>query len=233
MRQRLMWHSTLVFQAIHASWDSKVKTTGSTTPLITRPSTNRRQNWLQSGEPLQVYLSFPSLKDPEAPKHTAEVIAFADYDSFAPWREQSWHHRDPQYQQLKQRIQTGLLQMLDRHYPGFADLVDYCEVSTPLTNEHFTAHPKGGIYGLPAVAERFAPQNQGWTQVKTPIPGLYMVGSDVYVSGIAGALMGALFTTSQLPDGIPIYQGFMAATKAKSQTKRNQVLVASAESRTG
>ena len=55
---------------------------------------------------------------------------------------------------LKQRSQDKLLGMIERQYPGFSDLVEYCEVSTPLTNEHFTAHPKGGMYGLPIHALR-------------------------------------------------------------------------------
>ncbi len=176
----------------------------------------QKGQWLQEGEPLQAYLSFPSLKDPEAKKHTAEIIAAADYESFASWRDQHWLHRDDQYQALKQHIQEQLLAIAECHYPGFTELVDYCEVSTPLTNEHFTAHPQGSMYGLPVAPERFMSQNRSWTRVKTPIPGLYMTGSDVYTMGIMGAMMGALLTTSQLPDGISIPQGFTAAVKAKS-----------------
>ncbi|MEO0533316.1 MAG: NAD(P)/FAD-dependent oxidoreductase [Cyanobacteria bacterium P01_A01_bin.123] len=186
---------------------------------------HQKRNWIQDGEPLQVYLSFPSLKDPDAKKHTAEIIAFADYDSFAPWRDQPWLHRDHQYKALKQRIQSVLLAMVEREYPGFSDLVDYCEVSTPLTNENFTAHPKGSIYGLPMISARFAPENRAWTQVKTPMPGLYMTGSDVYMPGIAGAIMGALLTTSQLPNGVSIPQGFTAAARAKSQVTPEHTLL--------
>jgi hypothetical protein len=39
---------------------------------------------------------------------------------------------------LKQRVAEGLLEFVDRRYPGFKALVEYCEVSTPLTVEHFT-----------------------------------------------------------------------------------------------
>ena len=107
--------------------------------------------------------------------------------------------------------------MVERQYPGFSALVEYCEVSTPLTNEHFTAHPKGGMYGLPMRAERFAAENRGWTRIKTPVPGLYMTGSDVFMLGIVGAMMGAMLTLGQLPDGISIPQGFTAAAKAKAR----------------
>ena len=179
-----------------------------------------KSDWIKAGEPPQVYLSFPSLKDPKAQKHTAEISADADYDSFAQWRDQPWLHRDQQYRDLKQRLQTVLLDVVDHHYPGFLELVDYCEVSTPLTNEHFTAHPQGAMYGLPKEQARFAPQNRAWTQVKTPLPGLYMTGSDVFSTGVVGSMIGALFTTSHLPDGVSIPQGFTAAAKAKTQIKR-------------
>ncbi|MEB3358398.1 MAG: NAD(P)/FAD-dependent oxidoreductase [Synechococcales bacterium] len=170
----------------------------------------QKGQWLATGTPLQIYLSFPSLKDPNARRHTAEVLVAADYASFAPWRDQPWRHRDEQYQSLKLQIRDTLLGLIEQHYPGFTALVEYCEVSTPITNEHFTAHPQGGMYGLPLVPERFERQHQVWSQVKTPVPGLYLTGSDVYMLGILGSMMGGLLTTSQLPDGVSFPQAFTA-----------------------
>jgi hypothetical protein len=37
----------------------------------------RRAQWISEGEPDEVYMSFPSLKDLEAKGHTTELIAFA------------------------------------------------------------------------------------------------------------------------------------------------------------
>ncbi|ASC71948.1 NAD(P)-FAD-dependent oxidoreductase [Halomicronema hongdechloris C2206] len=194
---------------------------------IDHQAVDRRQHhWVQGEEPLQVYLSFPSLKDPKASRHTAEVIASADYASFAPWRDQPWLQRDEHYTALKAHIRDTLLALIERHYPGFTALVDYCEVSTPLTNEHFTAHPQGAMYGLPMVVDRFAPQHRAWSRVKTPIPGLYMTGSDVYVLGIMGSVMGALFTTSQLPDSISLPQAFTAAAQAKAKAASSRLQTA-------
>ena len=184
----------------------------------------QKSRWAWGGRPLQVCMSFPSLKNPNAKKHTAELIATAEYHSFAAWRDQAWLHRDKDYSDLKQRIQDVLLEMVEAHYPGFSELVDYCEVSTPLTNEHFTAHPQGGIYGLPMYAERFAAKNRGWTKIKTPVPGLYMTGSDVYVMGIVGAMMGAVLTTSQLPDGVSLPQVFATAAKAQGSKEKENIL---------
>ncbi|MEM1256673.1 MAG: NAD(P)/FAD-dependent oxidoreductase [Cyanobacteria bacterium P01_H01_bin.21] len=172
----------------------------------------QKGSWIYTGKPLHLCLSFPSLKNSKAKKHTAELIASADYASFVAW---SNRPRDKDYNALKQHIQKVLLDMVEHHYPGFSDLVDYCEVSTPLTNEHFTAHPKGGMYGLPMYAERFEAKNRGWTKIKTPIPGLYLTGSDVCMMGIVGSMMGAVLTMGQLPDGVSMPQIFAKAAKAQ------------------
>jgi all-trans-retinol 13,14-reductase len=164
-------------------------------------------------------LSFPSLKDPQAKAHTAEIIAWVDYEVFSQWKTQPWLHRDEDYQQLKERISRTLIQQVDRHYSGFANLVAYNELSTPVTNEHFTGHFKGGIYGLPAIPERFAPENAAWTKTKTPVPGLYLTGADLYMGGIVPAMLAGLTTLSCLTDGISLPQAFVAASK---KWKNNQ-----------
>lgn len=173
----------------------------------------QRQQWVKEGQPPQCYVSFPSLKDPQATAHTAEIIAWADYEAFAHWRNQPWLHRDEDYQQLKHRISQALIQQVDRHYPGFAQQVTYAELSTPLTNEHFTGHMKGGIYGLPSVPEKFAPQHAVWMKAETPLPGLYLTGADLYMGGIVAAMMAGLTTLSCFPDGISLPQAFAKAAR--------------------
>ena len=39
------------------------------------------------------YLSFPSLKDPRATRHTAEIIAGLPAEEFAAWRDTRWQRR--------------------------------------------------------------------------------------------------------------------------------------------
>jgi all-trans-retinol 13,14-reductase len=172
---------------------------------------NRRDETLEKGKPTFTYLSFPSLKDPQAKAHTAEIIAWADYDTFARWREQPWLKRDEEYKALKQRLSQELIDLVDRHYPGFAEIVEYRELSTPLTNEHFTGHNKGGIYGLAIAPERFEKENAAWTEPKTPVPGLYLTGADLMMGGIVPAMMAGVFTVATLPDGISLLRTFMAS----------------------
>jgi len=162
-------------------------------------------------EPGMAYLSFPSLKDPRAQAHTAEIITMASYATFARWANQPWLRRDTDYRSLKQSISGALLDFVEQRFPGFKERVEYCELSTPLSNESMTGHVKGSIYGLPVAPERFLPENAGWTSPRSPLPGLFLTGADVSSAGIMGAIIGGLITLSVIPGGVGIGQAFRAA----------------------
>lgn len=144
------------------------------------------RNALVDGKARHCYLSFPSLKNPQASAHTAEIIALIDPEPFLQWSAQPVKKRDQEYMQLKTRIADSLLGFVDEKIPGFRDLVEYVEVSTPLTTEHYTGHPGGTIYGIPGIPERY---RMPWVGFRTPIPNLLMVGADTTVHGISGAMM--------------------------------------------
>jgi phytoene dehydrogenase-like protein len=144
---------------------------------------------LLKGEPLSCFLSFPSMKDPEAKAHTAECIAFVDYEPFKSWAEMPWKKRGHDYDELKRKISEGLIQLVETRIPGFASNIAYQELSTPLTVEHFTHHPRGQIYGLAHNAKRFSKE---YHSARTPIQNLFLVGADVTGCGIVGAMMGGV-----------------------------------------
>jgi len=154
-----------------------------------------RRNMLLAGQASGCYLSFPSLKDPAAQAHTAEIIAHLDYAAVAPWQSAPWRRRGPEYAALKQTIADTLLAFVEAHYPGFRALVDFVEVSTPLTDEHFTGHAGGAIYGVPARPERY---RQAWLRAQTPVKGLYLSGTDAGALGVMGAMMGGAAAASQV-----------------------------------
>lgn len=81
------------------------------------------------------FLSFPSLKNPEAKGHTAELISFADHKEFADWSAYAWKKRGENYNAAKNRIADGLIAFVEKRFPGFNDLIDYQELSTPLTTK--------------------------------------------------------------------------------------------------
>ena len=110
-------------------------------------------------------------------------------------RDEPWRRRGEDYESAKNRMTKALLDLIERHHPGFGDLVEYSELGTPLTFEYFTAAPSGTIYGYPATPEKYS---KAWLGPRTPIRNLYLTGSDVALLGIMGALMGGVVTASCL-----------------------------------
>lgn len=155
------------------------------------------------------YLSFPSLKNPLAQGHTAEIIAHIDYDSFSRWQNQPWRRRGSDYQELKSQLTQSLIQFVEQHYPGFQELIDYTELSTPLTVEHFDNSDRGAVYGIPCIPKRL---DQDWVAAKTPIQNLYLTGADTLSPGIMGAMMGGVKTAGLLQGPLGFFK-IMATAK--------------------
>ncbi|MCE9596979.1 MAG: NAD(P)/FAD-dependent oxidoreductase [Spirochaetia bacterium] len=167
-----------------------------------------RSSWVENSNPTGAYLSFPSLKNPESKSHTAEIIAFADYATFEPWKDGNWKKRGAEYADLKERIAQLLIGYIDQHLPGFKDNIEFHELSTPITNEHFTGHPRGSIYGLACVPDRFRGSKAAFSRANTPIPGLFLTGADVSSPGVAGAMMGGFATLAHLIERFSILSLF-------------------------
>jgi all-trans-retinol 13,14-reductase len=156
---------------------------------IDHDSTPAQAQEILEGRPRHIYVSFPSAKSGEDRFHTAEIITFLDAAAFASWKEKPHGNRGSDYSALKEKISDGLVDLAETAIPGLKALISYRELSTPLTVEHFTSHLLGRFYGLPAVPRRYAENVLG---PGTPIPGLYLAGSDAGSLGIVGSLMGGV-----------------------------------------
>jgi phytoene dehydrogenase-like protein len=137
-----------------------------------------------------IFVSFPSLKDPAHPDpahHTGEVLATCAWEPFAAWADSSPGHRPEEYEATKAWIGERLLGQFRRHFPRLAPLIDFHEVSTPLSQAAFVGADRGAMYGAEMSAERmtglaFRP--------RTPVPGLLLAGQDAVSLGVPGAFMG-------------------------------------------
>jgi all-trans-retinol 13,14-reductase len=141
-----------------------------------------------------VYVSFPSAKDPSfAARHpgraTIEIVAPAPYSIFARWEGSTWGKRGDDYEALKQSYGERLLEHLYDKVPQVRDRIDYWEVSTPLSMQHFCGYGRGELYGLDHDPQRF---QQDWLRPRTRIKGLWLTGQDVMSCGVAGAMMGGM-----------------------------------------
>ncbi|SCC95375.1 All-trans-retinol 13,14-reductase [Thiomonas sp. X19] len=166
-----------------------------------------------AGDPRHIYLSFPSAKSGDGRFHTAEIIALLRPDAFDAWRSTIKGIRGRDYAELKECITQGLLRLADSAVPGFSALVQYCELSTPLTVEHYTSHPAGRFYGLPGTPARY---QSAPLAVRAPIAGLYLSGSDVGSLGIVGAMMGGVAAASKVLGSAGFLHIMASVSRAKA-----------------
>lgn len=139
-----------------------------------------------------LFCSFPSIKDPlhdPGPdlRHTGEAITFVPWEAFSEWRDTRWKKRGAGYDAFKERLTRAMLDQYRSLYPQLAPLVEHAELSTPVSTNHFTAAPRGSIYGLATEPARFRDET---LLPKTSIAGLYLSGADVGTPGVTGALIG-------------------------------------------
>ncbi len=147
-----------------------------------------------------VYISFPSAKDPSFSSHypgraTIEIIAPANYEIFAKWKDTTWGKRGDDYEAFCDYFSERMLQALYEKLPQLKGKIDYYETATPLSTKFFCAYDKGEIYGLEHDPRRF---EQSWLKPKTQIPGLWLTGQDVLSCGVAGAMIAGFLTAVQI-----------------------------------
>lgn len=175
----------------------------------------RREEWVRELKPIQARVSFPSLKNRQAAGHTAEILTWTDINIFSKWRDQPQPLQDGTYQALKVTLTEALLNFVEQHLPGLTNLVVYKELSPLLTNQHSAKPHQRNVYGLPAIPERYRPEDLVWTRPTTVVPGLYLTGIDVHYLGVLGAMAGATFTLGELPHGISLSEIKSAAYARK------------------
>jgi phytoene dehydrogenase-like protein len=175
---------------------------------------------LMEGRPNICFLSFPSMKSGStnelSKKHTAEVIAPINFKAFAKWSDSNWKHRGDDYEEMKKHISKILIDTVENKYPGFAELIDFAELSTPLTNRDFLGHKFGALYGIPSTVENF--REKSWDP-HTPVRNLYLTGSDVVTLGIVGAAFGGLVTASHLYGGLSKFFEIVSGDKIKREIR--------------
>ncbi len=147
-----------------------------------------------------VYISFPSAKDPDYQRRrpgtaTIEIVAPAPYQWFEKWQGTHWGKRGDEYDSFKAQLGERLMQHLYEKLPQLKGKVDYFEVSTPLSTDHFCAYRHGELYGLDHDPTRL---RQTWLGPHTRFKGLWLSGQDVLTCGVTGAMMSGLLTTSAM-----------------------------------
>ena len=172
---------------------------------------------LFDGKPTACILSFTLPDEATAGPFSAVIISYVDQSLFEKWKRQATGRRDGDYYALKDTITRGLIEFVNNYYPGFADMIDYRELATPLTTEDFTANPGGAMYGLPAIPERY---RQKWLKIETPLKGFYMTGTDIAALGIVTSMMSGLATAAYLNGPFGFFKVLRHIRKKKTPDSR-------------
>ena len=100
-----------------------------------------------------------------------------------------------EWKAFKEKVEIRMLEYYKEKFPALAPLIVYHELGTPLATARFTAHEKGGIYGLEVTPRRVLSDALG---PRTPVPGLFLSGQDAMTPGIAGALFGGVLSAAAI-----------------------------------
>jgi len=145
-----------------------------------------------------LFVTFPSAKDPSwqarfPGKSTSSIFIYVEnFEHFSRWEDERWGKRGDAYEAVKERLAACVFEILFEHYPQLRGKVDYYEVSTPVSTQHFAMYEKGEIYGLHHDIDRL---RHGWLKPKTRTEGLYLCGQDTlslgHTTGILSGLLAA------------------------------------------
>lgn len=140
------------------------------------------------------YISFPSSKDLDWQTKnpntaTIQALTLGDYNWFKEYENKPWMKRGDEYKKLKNDFEVSMLNRLYELFPQIKGHVTSTVVSTPLSTKHFTGYKHGEIYGLAHTPERF---RLPFLRPETKIKGLRLVGQDITLVGVAGAMMSGM-----------------------------------------
>ena len=142
---------------------------------------------LDADAPPGMFLTVTTLKDPSKMHkgiHTLEAFAFVGYGAFKDWAGSASGMRPEVYRTLKGQLAGKMLAALDKRVPGLRDSLVFCDLGTPLTNEHYINATNGNLYGIAKSRFQIGP---GAFPIKSEMDRLYTVGASTISHGVAGA----------------------------------------------
>ena len=113
-----------------------------------------------------MFVAFPSAKDPTynlccPGKSTCFIATFVNFELFEEWKNEKVMHRGDDYNSFKMEMGHRLWQNVCILYPHFEeDKLEYLEIGTPLSFQHYLESYGGTGYGLDHTVYRFDPYVQ-------------------------------------------------------------------------
>ena len=99
-----------------------------------------------------MFVAFTSAKDPTYKlccpgKSTCSIVTFGNFEWFEEWKNEKVMHRGNDYNSFKMEMGHRLWQSVCILYPHFEDQLEYLEVGTPLSFQHYLESYGGTGYG--------------------------------------------------------------------------------------
>ncbi len=145
-----------------------------------------------------VFLGISSMKDPTSFRnghHVIEAVSFISYDVFKPWQHTAFDNRPEEYHALKRKLTASMLKAIEHIIPGISDHLVFCDLSTPLTNDHYVKSTNGSCYGTEKTLRQFGPFSfSGRSEIKN----LFLCGASTTAHGLSGATSSGIGVASSI-----------------------------------
>lgn len=157
--------------------------------------------WTNTKNPIQMmFVSFPSLKDEKhepgpSQRHTGQFMVLADWSTVADFVVDGASEDPEKWAAFKDDVEAKMMAFFTDKFPALAPMVVCRVFGTPLATAKFTAHEKGGFYGLETTPRRIMSDA---LSPRTAVPGLYLTGQDVLTPGIAASLFSGMLTAAAI-----------------------------------
>lgn len=145
-----------------------------------------------------LFLNVTTLKDPtkmHSGHHTLEAFTFVGYDGFKKWAHQHEGSRSGDYLSLKDQIVSKMIDAAEVIVPGLRDHLLFCELGTPLTNEHYLQATAGNLYGIEKSRFQVGPMAY---PMRTEFAGLWMCGASTLSHGVSGVTASGLAVAAKI-----------------------------------
>jgi len=144
------------------------------------------------------FVGISSMKDPNSFRnghHTIEAVSFISYEVFRQWQHTTYNNRPDDYHALKRKLTASMLKTIEHIIPGISDHLVYCELSTPLTNDHYVKSTNGSCYGTEKTWRQFGPFS---FKNRSEIKNLFLCGASTVAHGVSGATSSGIGVASGL-----------------------------------
>lgn len=124
------------------------------------------------------------------PNKSAGVICTVDY--LKDWE----NLNNDDYKAKKEEVAQTLLERLEKQFPGIRDTIEYYEVATPKTVQHYTSNPSGSVYGFAQTLEQCGTKR---FRNNFLIPNVYFASAWAFPGGgFEGSISGGFLAALQM-----------------------------------